>query len=439
MSEPTTNGRPTRNPPVPFLKRVRIRNYKSIASCDVEFGALTVLVGRNGSGKSNFLDALSFVADALRISPAHAIKTRGGVGEILRRDPNGPKHFAIELELALDDADHALYGFEIACEAKGGFSVERENLEYQRTKSSIASFHCEDGSISHRFRAIIPIAQLLAEGSPSASERSPSENPKPSMFPDRLYLASAAGFDPYCRAVYDALIMMCFYHLNPQAMRAIQKPDAGGLLERDGANIASVLGRMASEAPEVTERLLGFLSVIVPEVLGVERLELGPMETLRFLQGSNGSASPREFYASSMSDGTLCALGTLVAVAQLAERGNPVRLVGVEEPETALHPAAAGALMDALKEAAVHTQVVVTTHSPDLLDEFDPETDRLLVVETRDGATVIGPIDRASREVIQEHLYSPGELLRIDQLQADAADLERQRQLKPVQPVGEPG
>ncbi len=49
----------------PFLRRVRIRGYKSIAFCDVKLEPLTILVGRNASGKSNFLDALAFLRDAL--------------------------------------------------------------------------------------------------------------------------------------------------------------------------------------------------------------------------------------------------------------------------------------------------------------------------------------------------------------------------------------
>ena len=154
------------------------------------------------------------------------------------------------------------------------------------------------------------------------------------------------------------------------------------------------------------------------------------------VQSSVGEVNPWASHANNVSDGTLRALGPLVAVAQLADGGVPVRLVGIEEPETALHPAAAGVLMDALREAAVHTQVVVTTHSPDLLDQIDPETDRLLAVQMRDGNTEIGPIDRASREAIRKHLYSPGELLRMDQLDVDWADLQRQSQS--VSP-GEPG
>ena len=63
----------------PFVRRLRLRNYKSISVCDVELGQLTLLVGRNGSGKSNFLDGLRFVADGLNLSLDHAIKSRGGI------------------------------------------------------------------------------------------------------------------------------------------------------------------------------------------------------------------------------------------------------------------------------------------------------------------------------------------------------------------------
>ncbi len=155
-------------------------------------------------------------------------------------------------------------------------------------------------------------------------------------------------------------------------------------------------------------------------------MALGPRETLQFWQRVKGSEHPWKFYASSMSDGTLRALGALVAVAQLADRKQPVRLVGIEEPETALHPAAAGALMDALREAASRTQVLLTTHSPDLLDQIEIDRDGLLVVVAEEGTTKIAPADAASLDAIRSHLYPPGSLLRMDQLQPDRADFERQ-------------
>ncbi len=86
--------------------------------------------------------------------------------------------------------------------------------------------------------------------------------------------------------------------------------------------------------------------------------------------------------------------------------------------------------MDALREAAVHTQIIVTSHSPDFLDQIDTEEDELLVVESRDGTTVIADADSSSVEMIKDHLYTPGELLRMDQLQPDEASIQRQlRQL----------
>lgn len=55
--------------PTPFISRVRIKNYKSIAHCDVTLDRFTVLLGLNAAGKSNFLDALRFVRDALMDGP----------------------------------------------------------------------------------------------------------------------------------------------------------------------------------------------------------------------------------------------------------------------------------------------------------------------------------------------------------------------------------
>ena len=84
-----------------FLSRVVLRNYKSIAACDVALGPLTFLVGANGSGKSNFLDALHLVRDALTGSLDNAISERGGLNEVRRRSAGHPTHFGIRLEFTL--------------------------------------------------------------------------------------------------------------------------------------------------------------------------------------------------------------------------------------------------------------------------------------------------------------------------------------------------
>ncbi|MCU0769375.1 MAG: AAA family ATPase, partial [Burkholderiaceae bacterium] len=70
-----------------------LRNYRSIGLCDVELRSLTYLVGVNGSGKSNFLDALHLVRDALNGSLDNALNERGGLSEVRRRSSGHPTHF----------------------------------------------------------------------------------------------------------------------------------------------------------------------------------------------------------------------------------------------------------------------------------------------------------------------------------------------------------
>lgn len=391
----------------PFLRHVKIKNYKSIGKCSVALGPLTILVGRNGSGKSNFLDALRFIVDGLQTSLDHAVKTRGGVDAVRRRSTGHPRNFAIELEIDLPDNKTAAYGFEIGSRPEGGFFVKQERLTVLNPRNeSIAHYRLFEASLTG-----------------ASTEKMPPASP------DRLYLVNAAGL-PEFRVVYDALLAMGFYNLNPAAIKELQSPDAGELLHRDGSNIASVIGRLSADQPKSLLRIKSYLKTIVPGIVDVHRIGLGPRETLEFRQEVVGSTHPWKFYAASMSDGTLRALGTLVAVTQLAERKSPVRLVGIEEPETALHPAAAGALMDALREAASHTQVLVTTHSPELVEQADLRRDALLAVQSRQGNTVIGAIDAASQKAIKEHLYSAGDLLRMDQLEVDRDDLKRQEQME---------
>lgn len=123
-----------------------------------------------------------------------------------------------------------------------------------------------------------------------------------------------------------------------------------------------------------------------------------------------------------MSDGTLRALGVLVALFQNAGGGEAGRqFVGIEEPEVALHPAAAGVLIDSFRDAAEHVQIVVTSHSPDLLDDNAISDDSILAVVADDGETRIGPLDEVSRSALRDDLYTAGELLRMNQLDPDPA------------------
>lgn len=100
----------------------------------------------------------------------------------------------------------------------------------------------------------------------------------------------------------------------------------------------------------------------------------------------------------------------------------------MEEPETALHPAASSALREALVRASARTQVLVTSHSPDLLDDASIGSESILSVIASVGETKIAPIDEAGRKVLADHLFTAGELLRLNQIQPDRKVLEAQNQ-----------
>lgn len=376
-----------------FLTRVVLRNYKSIGQCDVRLRPVTYLVGANGAGKSNFLDALHFVRDALTGTLDNALNDRGGLSEVRRRSSGHPTHFGVRLEFRLADDHTGHYAFYVGALSGGGYEVQQEECALG-----------EPGQ-GPSFRIIRGVVQRCSEAS------------FPAVTPDRLALVAASGLTAF-RPVYDALAAMGFYNLNPNAMRALQKPQDGRLLKPAGENLASVIAHLARVSPARSALIHDYLQSVVPTVHGFERKAIGPMETLEFRQEMSGSRHPWRFFAQSMSDGTLRALGVLTALLQ----GNPdyaPTLIGIEEPETALHPAASAALRAAVMQASADTQIIVTSHSPDLLDDIDIDVDSLLAVVSEAGETQLAPLDAASRSVMRDHLFSPGELLRMDQLAPD--------------------
>lgn len=376
-----------------FLTRVVLRNYKSIGYCDVYLQPLTYLVGANGSGKSNFLDALHFVRDALTGTLDNALNERGGLNEVRRRSSGHPTHFAIRLEFTLRNGNQGYYAFNIGALSGGGYEVQTEE--------------CTIHGVDKKTFFQVSRGQVKAT----------SEETFPAVTADRLALVAASGMTAF-RPVFDSFAAMGFYNLNPKQMRELQKPQEGRLLKSVGENIASVMGHLERVAPDQLAKIQEYLQLVVPMVQGVGRKSVGPMETLEFRQDMAGAKQPWRFFTQNMSDGTLRVLGVLTALFQGNKDFSPV-LVGIEEPETALHPAASAALREALTRASEHTQVIVTSHSPDLLDDKNINPDAVLSVVAMRGETHIAPLDTASRQMMRENLFSAGELLRLNQLTPD--------------------
>jgi predicted ATPase len=378
------------------LTRVRLRQYRSIAAADVELGGLVFLVGPNGAGKSNFLDALRLVSESLRTCPQDALDVRGGVAEVRRKSTGHPSRFGVELEFRGPGFEGA-YGFQMAGARAGGFRVVREECRVRfggtgAGKESGSGFRVDDGRLT------------------SSTERG-----MPAADPRRLLLADAARLKPF-RPVYEGLAGIGVLNLDPQAMRRPGAPDPGRALLRDGANVAGVLHRMGRSAAgrEDKVRIESYLRQMVPGVRGAARKVRGGRETVEFAQDVPGAKNPWRFAAQSVSDGTLRALGVLVAL--FAAPGDAYSTVAIEEPETALHPTASGPLLAALRDASERRQVIATSHSADLLESEDIDPAELRAVRCAEGHTVIGGLDEPGMYTLRAQLALPGQLLRTDQL-----------------------
>lgn len=379
-----------------LLTRVLLRNYKSIAACDVSPAQLSFLVGRNGSGKSNFLDALRFVSESLRYSVGDVLRDRREINGVLRRSVGRPRHFGVRVEFNLEDSG-GHFAFSVGAKPHGAYDILREECYVFPRSGARSQFYRVERS---------RIVKSTVEPHPAARS-------------NHLYLPTVLGFGDF-GSVYDALSGTRFYRLNLEGTRNPQPFGPEEFLKPNGSNVASVLSNLFRRSPDFKRRIEEYLGKILPGVVGVNPRLFGAKEILEFRQQIRGAKRLLSFDASSMSDGALRAVCLLVALFQGAENGNSGRrLVGIVEPVAGLHPATVGVLNDALRDAAEHAQIFATTHSADLLDNNEISAESILVAVAEQGESRIGPLNQVGRSVLRDRLYTAGELLRMDQLYPD--------------------
>jgi len=203
------------------------------------------------------------------------------------------------------------------------------------------------------------------------------------------------------------------YSIEPGKLRDMQEPDSGTSLKRDGSNVTSVLQEIQRHSEDDFHRIWETLESIVPNTKRVQVKKHGNRLSLVFTQ-QWGEKKRLLFEGFSMSDGTLRAIGLLAAVFQ---RPAPT-LLAVEEPEATIHPGALESVLELLRHASRNMQVVITTHSPDLLDAKWIADRHLRIVEWSEGATRVSPVSDATRKALQGHLMGAGELFRSNALEA---------------------
>jgi predicted ATPase len=373
---------------------LHVKNFRSLRDTRVDFTSpLTAIVGANNTGKTSLVQ----VFDVLRrlaerqlpevfqdTYPLDAIRTQGS---------NGPVQFGVRLgQLAADSVRGFEYRLSIGGGGStGGLSVEEEELV----------------GLDGQDRRPLVVRRLGSEAWSVFNERTATEEP---FHGDFRYHAAFQLRDLVAHKSVlhfrTALGSTWIFDLQPHAMKWPSQIMALPVLEPDGGNLAGVVDVMRTGYPESFEALRHDLGRVVPEIKDVLlRTVNGGRKAIVFRE----QGLPSEVFSFQASDGIL---RTLALLAALHSPEKP-RVIVVEEPENGIHPRRLELLVDCLRRYAqsspdgVQRQVIITTHSPYLVDKLRPE--EILVATRDDKGTRVEPI----------------------------ADLERVRKLLEDAPLGE--
>ncbi len=376
-----------------MLYRLQLDNYRSFRSESIKLDNPTFLVGQNGVGKSNFTDAISFISEAMVLPLTAAFRLRGGFESVAHRHAKG-RYSAIGFQLVLHDLD------DLATQATYDLVLRGRRdyrLEVLLERCSIRE--CGGGTTTFKRQA------------PTNSERETRwsgdiDPPKVT----RSTLALPLIGDPRFEPVFDFLSNMRVYRIDPSTLRSDHEQYGDMELEEDGRNAASVLRHIRKDSPDDWEEICELLASAVPGVAKVQARRRNGELNLEFLLKLRGGKA--RFDASDMSDGTLRALGILVA----AYQSPAPSLMVIEEPEASVHPGALGVILDVLRDASRSSQVLVTTHSPEILDAKWIGDRHLRLVSWDEGATRIDEMAPSVKRAMAKHLFGAGELLRSNAL-----------------------
>lgn len=334
------------------LDYVTIKGFKSIATVEkLPLRSINVVIGPNGSGKSNFVGAFSFLHAIHEGRLREYVTAAGGAEKVLHFGSKTTKEMLLELSFA-----------------NGHYQLRLRPTAYDE----------------------LYLHETVKEEGGRGTDMSNWD---------------VRDFD---QIVNDLLGNGRVYHLHDTSssspMRKTAAVDDNRLLRADGSNLAAFLYLLQMMHADFYSLIQRTVQRVAPffDDFQLERLNLKPDNIKLEWRHKN---SDQYFDASSLSDGTL----RFIALATLFLQPEKYRpsLILVDEPELGLHPYAIEVLASLIKQAAVDTQVIVSTQSSLLLDHFEPED--VLVADRVDGGTQLTRLDSARlAEWLEE--YSLGQL-----------------------------
>lgn len=426
-----------------MIQRIHFDGYRLLDEFDADLGSLTVVIGANATGKSSLLDALSLVTHGMDWPIEDAIAFRGGMWSI----PNaGRECDEIGWQLTfLKPAHHAwwsrspmrgdapcVYEARLGRDRVGKIEPRYECLRYADPRPGKKTPFKMLEAERQRARIFDPSTGKLTpfdqpndpvpDSTPTPPVDSPAVPTEPPAQKASLVLAHMR-FEhqfPIPTWVRAYLANFCYYPgfdvgRNSPVRNKAPEIRVHTTLNAAGDNLGTVLHELLTrhDFRELATELRDFLMAAYPQVENISaETALGGEPRVLVRLREAGLSRATEIWE--LSDGMLRFL--LVCTALL----NPLPgFIGIDEPETGLHPKLLPIVADVIRSASERTQVLITTHSPQLLNAFDLEN---VAVITRDGTRAAWhrPRDRDTlRRMLESQLGGTlGELHAAGELEA---------------------
>lgn len=355
---------------MPALESITIKGFKSIASIEkLQLRPINVVIGPNGAGKSNFIGVFSFLRAIREGRLQEYTALNNGADKIIHFGSKTTKQIYLKVEF-----ENSINRYEILLKPTSGdglIPILESGYYWVKAK--------------HTTPMEVPIEKLGKEAG-----------------------ISAPGLKGVLSYVATHLERWRVYHFqDTSASSPMKKTDEvkdNRFLRADASNLAAFLYRLRQQFLPSYELIRKSVQRVAP-FFDDFRLEPQALNPNNIQLEWKHKQSDAYFDASSLSDGTL----RFIALATLLLQPESLRpsVILVDEPELGLHPYAIIMLAALVRQASVKTQIILSTQSPLLLDEFEPED--VLVAYQQDGGTKLSRLDSQRLEAWLED-YSLGQL-----------------------------
>ncbi|NLX27009.1 MAG: AAA family ATPase [Lentisphaerae bacterium] len=357
---------------------------------DLELAPLNILVGANGSGKSNLLEAFSLL-HASPVNLPSPVKEMGGVKEWLWKGETQAKIANLEAIINVSSSKQPVRHTLSITEHGGRFEVVDERVENEKPYQGQTNPY-----LYYAYRHGNPVLNDFSEKKRALKRE--NVNPEESILsqfkdPERYPVLSDLA------ASYRSLRLYRNFIFGPNASLRREQSSHGrsDFLVDGGENLSLVISKIQMQ---VRKELIASLRKLYEEITDIH-LQIDGGNVLLFLEEGSGRHIP----STRLSDGTLrylCLLAILL-------HPSPPQFIAIEEPEIGLHPDLIPELARLLRAASQRTQLVVTTHSRMLIDAFNDEPESVVVCEKYQG---VSRFHRLSADGLKGWLekYSLGQL-----------------------------